>query len=316
MIDILMERVLPGVLQLAVYITLGIVLGWALEALGLVRRLGRMAAPVTRAAGLPPVCATAFVTAFVSAKAAGGMLSAAHANGEISRRSLILGAVANSFPSALMHLRISGPVIVATLGAAGIAYVSFTVFNALLVLGVVLVAGHLMPDSGATVQAAGEAQDTDVLRVDWRVAWRRWCRLLPRVLLVAVPVYILVACLNETGVFAQLGNKMPPALEASLPPASLAVIAMQMTSTTRAAPVAREFLDSGELSPWAVFLALLTGYVLSLPVRVLRRNLPSAVSLYPGRNGLWITLISQGIRFTVALTAVTIGMLIQMRGAL
>jgi hypothetical protein len=319
MLEALIKDVAPGVAALAFFVTLGVALGWGLEALGLARRLSRLAAPIMRTAQLPPVCATAFVAAFASSRAAGGMLSAARANGEISRRSLILGAVAVSFPSALLHLRLSAPVLIATLGAAGIAYVAFTVLNALIVLTFVLIAGRLKPEPARPVSAPGRTETAEPAAAlpvpDWRTAWRRWRRLIPRVLLVAIPVYILVAYLEETGAFAALSKKMPPRLEASLPPASMAVIAMQMTSTTRAAPVARKFLDSGELSPAAVFFALVTGYVLSLPVRVLRRNLPGAVSLYPGRNGLWITLLSQGIRFAVASATVAVWLVVQIRNA-
>ena len=303
MTEILLGHVLPGVAGLALYVTLGVVLGWLLEALGVAARLGRLARPVIRMAALPPICATAFMTTFVSPKAAGGMLAAAYTGGALSRRSLILGATANSFVSGLMHLRVAAPFLIALLGYAGLGYVGFIVGSGAVVLAATLFLGRVWREDPAVQEAAqaasGEQGDVEK-RSSWRDAWQRWCRLLPRVLLVAIPVYTLVAYLNKAGAFSWLAARMPPRLASVLPPASMAVIVAQMSGASRAAPVAKEFLDTGELSMGAVFFTLVCGYALSLPVRVLRRNLPGALSLYPGRNGFWIVGLSQGIRFLLA----------------
>ena len=316
MIEEVFIDVLRGVWRLVFYMTLGIALGWLLEASGAVRRLGIMASPIIRLAKLPPICVSAFVTAFASAKAAGGMLSGAHSSGELDRRSLILGAVANSFPSALMHLRVSGPVMIATLGLAGGLYVAFTVMNAAIVLCVVLLLGNLTGRGDASSKQNVEsvvAPPTLTPKAALRVAWNRWRKLLPKMLMVAVPLYIVVAVLNRSGCFKALASRMPAGLDAILSPSAMAVVAMQMTSTTRAVPVAREFLDSGALLPTSLFFALVTGYALSLPLRVIRRNLPSTLSLYPGRSGVWIILLSQGIRMAVAVSFI-VGWIIYHRG--
>lgn len=320
MLEIILERVLPGVIRLIVYISLGIALGWVLEALGVVRRLGHWVKPVILWAGLPPVCATAFVTALASQKAAGGMLSAAYSNQEISRRSLILGGAAISFPSAMMKLRFAAPLLITTLGLAGLAYTGFVIVGSALVLTVVMIGGHVWreaepADSGSAEQAEAKAEEQGLNRPGWRVAWERWRHLLPRVLLVAVPVYTLVAVLGETGFFGKLADTFPPQLERFLPPEAMAVIVMQMGSTTRAVPVAQEFLNSGALSPAALFFALVTGYVISLPVRVMRRSLPSVLSLYPGRNGVWILVTSQSPRFLLGVILMVGWFIVQFGGS-
>lgn len=318
MLEIILERVLPGVVRLIVYISLGIALGWVLEALGIVRRLGRWVKPVIHWAGLPPVCATAFVTALASQKAAGGMLSAAYSNREISRRSLILGGAAISFPSAMMKLRFAAPLLITTLGLAGLAYTGFVIVGSALVLTVVMIGGHVWRDAEPAVYGGAErAEEAETAwdRPGWRVAWERWRQLLPRVLLVAVPVYTLVAVLGEMGLFGKLADTFPPQLERFLPPEAMAVIVMQMGSTTRAVPVAQEFLNSGALSPAALFFALVTGYVISLPFRVMRRSLPSVLSLYPGRNGVWILVTSQAPRFLLGVILMLGWFIIHVGGA-
>lgn len=318
MLEIILERVLPGVVRLIVYISLGIALGWVLEALGVVRRLGHWVKPVIRWASLPPVCATAFVTALASQKAAGGMLSAAYSNREISRRSLILGGAAISFPSAMMKLRFAAPLLITTLGLAGLAYTGFVIVGSALVLTVVMIGGHVWREAAPAGDGGAEraeAAETALARPGWRVAWERWRQLLPRVLLVAVPIYTLVAVLGETGFFGKLADTFPPQLERFLPPEAMAVIVMQMGSTTRAVPVAQEFLNSGALSPASLFFALVTGYVISLPFRVMRRSLPSVLSLYPGRNGVWILVTSQSPRFLLGVILMVGWFIIQIGGS-
>ena len=307
MLEILIDKVVPGVARLVLYITAGILLGWVLEVLGITRRLAVVARPVMRVARLPPLCATAFMTAFVSPKAAAGMLSAAFANQEIDRKALILGATANSVPSALMHLKVAAPLLITVLGLAGLGYVGFIVGSSLLLLVITMVLGQLHrsethTEHGDSPSAAATIKQPRI--TDWRVAWQRWRQLLPKVLLIAVPLYSLVAYLNATGAFKKMGALLPPGLESILPPSAMAILVAGMSGASRAAPVAREFLDSGELTSTAVFFTLLTGYVLSLPIRVMRRNLPSALSLYPGRNGLYIILLSQGVRWLLAATLV------------
>jgi hypothetical protein len=246
------------------------------------------------------------------------MLSAAHANGEISRRSLVLGAAANSFLGGLTHLRVAGPLLIVTLGAAGTAYVAFTIASSVATLAFVLLlarrwpdpvpAGRPVPEAATTAAAATPAPPTPA---GWRTAWERWRRLLPKALLVAIPVYTLVAVLDETGVFAALSKKLPPQLAAVLPAEAMAVIVTQMANTSRAVPVAKGFLDSGALSTATVFFALVAGYVISLPMRVVRRNLPGALALYPGRNGMWVILLSQAPRFLLGLALVIVWLLLQ-----
>ncbi len=316
MVDLIIKDILPGVLELVLLISFGILLGWILEAAGAVRFLGRLAAPVIRFAKLPSVCASSFVISIASQKAAGAMLSSAYSNKEISRRSLILGAAANSFPGALIKLRVAAPLLIATLGVAGIAYVAFTVAGSALVLAVVMAGGRIWRRSEHDLvieQGASGENPAAKEKTSWRIAWQRWRQLLPKVLAVAVPVYTIVAILNEKGVFSKLATKFPPQLEGFLPPEAMAVMVMQMASTTRAVPVAKKFIDSGALTPAALFFALVAGYVVSLPLRVVRRNLPSALSLYPGRNGVWIIVISQVPRFLLGLALLTVWFLIQMR---
>ena len=316
MLDLLklIYSVLPKVYTLALYVSIGILVGWLLEITGMVQRIGRIAAPLMRRTQLPTICITSFATAFASPKAANGMLSAAEAHGEISRRSAIIGGMANSFPSGLMHLRMAGPILITTLGAAGLAYVSFAIFNSTVVLVVAIVLARFWHDTQPDPPPQENANPDDKRAAEEKtkkpkltgsaLLWSRWRQLVPRVIMIAIPVYTLLAWLKQAGAFKAISRQMPPALEAALPPASLAVIVMQMSSTMRAAPLAREFLDSGELTAATVFFALVTGYLLSLPVRVLRRNLPGAISLYRGRIGIWITLLSQGTRFVVALLLV------------
>jgi hypothetical protein len=306
MAEIWIHKIIPGIAGLLLCISLGVLLGWVLEALGVVKRLGKFAGPVIKWAGLPEICATAFITALASQKAGGSMLSSAYSNKEISRRSLILGATALSVPSGLMKLRFAGPLLITTLGAAGMGYVLFVLAGCVTVLMAVLVCAQFWHEpqqylNKTASQPTGAKKPSDKSKSGWRLAWQRWCSLLPGVLLVAVPMYTLLAFLNELGAFKYLANHLPAGVGRFVSPEAMAVIAMQLTSTTRAAPVAKEFLDAGTLTATAVFFALIMGYVINLPIRIAKRSLANTLSLYPGRNGVWILLLSHGPRMGLAL---------------
>ncbi len=124
--------------------------------------------------------------------------------------------------------------------------------------------------------------------------------------MVSIPLYTIVAWMNAAGLFKLMSKILPPGLERMLPPESMAILASHTTGAMRAAPVAREFLESGELSAAAVCFTLIVGYGLTLPVRVLRRTLPSTLSLFPGKNGFTIIAITQLPRLALAVAAIVI----------
>ena len=45
--------------------------------------------------------------------------------------------------------------------------------------------------------------------------------------------------------------------------------------------------------------ALTAANMLTIPFSALRRNLPSALGIFPKRDGIWIVIISQGARFVL-----------------
>lgn len=311
MVELVLEKVLSGVAKLALWISFGVLLGVALEVIGLVRRLGAISRPLVRLLRLPPIAASAFVTSFVSPKSGNAMLSGAFANEEISRRSLVLSAAANSFPSTLMHLKVSGPLLIAMLGAIGMAYVAFVTAGGCAVLATVILISRLWRGDAETAEREVTSSTPGPgLAGAWKRAWSRWRKLLPKVLLVSLPLYAAIAWLNDAGLFRRWSRMLPGGLEDLLPPESMVILASHMAGATRAATVAREFLESEALSPLAVLLTLMTGYALTLPVRVLRRTLPSTLSLFPGGNGFLIIAVTQIPRMIFAVCLITVWMLL------
>lgn len=313
MIDIFLHKVIPGVIRLSIYISIGILLGVILEYLKVMQKLAFVVKPLLRLGKLPEICGSAFVSAFASPKTAQAMLSSAYVDKTISRRSLVIGAVCCSFPSTLLHLKIAGPLLITVLGGAGISYVAFIVGSGFTVLIGGLISGYILyrreveekyqMHNDVKEKLPKERSMRDRSHVHWlKKLWSRWWKLMTRVLIVALPVFTIIALVNRSGVLKDISKVLPGSLQHFFSAESLLVIAAQMTSTTNSIAVAKDFLDSNALTYQGVFITLVAGYCLSLPIRTLRRNAPSMLSIFPGRNGIFIVLFSQGIRFLIALT--------------
>ena len=80
-----------------------------------------------------------------------------------------------------------------------------------------------------------------------------------RVFLLTLPLYLLIGVLNHFEVFTTLATKLSPALNEILSPASITIIAAQMSNIMNAASIAAAMIEGGTLSQLDVFTALLFG---------------------------------------------------------
>ncbi len=312
MIDILLERILPGVLRLLGSVVLGVLIGSLLEHLGLMRWGAFLARPFVRLGRMPEVWGSTFLVAFASPRAANAMLSDAAAAGTISRRCLVAGAVANTLPAVLVHIRVLAFVLIPLLGPAGIAYVGFQLAAGLACTLAALAASRLRGacGHGGGPLLTGARMERGTWREALRRALHRLRRMVLRVLLITVPLFALVVSLDALGVFRRLTGLLPEALRSVLSPPVLLTVAAHLSSVMTAAGVGSGFLQSGEMTGYTLFLTLVGGYVLSAPVRALRHSIPSALGIFPGRTGLRIVSVSVGIRLAFGLLVLAAGLLI------
>jgi len=303
-----LEHILPGVIRLIVAVTLGIYLGTLLEATPLARWAGWLARPFMHWGRLPSVCATAFVTSFISPRTANTLLAGSHSSGQLSRRHMILGALANTFPASFVHIRTTLFILIPLLGAAGAGYILFQIASGLTGALLALTAARLWREPAAPPDAPLYVpSEPSPLRAVLRLSWQRSRPILTRVLLLTVPLYALVAWADAHGFFERLTEWLPTPLARILPASSLSIIVAHMTNVLTATSIASELLHSGRLTGGQVFLTLVLGYGLTIPLRTLRHTLPSYVGIFPGRDGVWLVMVSQGFRivFTALVAGIT-----------
>lgn len=301
-------HLIPSVVRLMVFISLGVFVGCLLEHSGLSRKLAVLSRPFERWSRLPRVCASAFALAFISPRAANGMLAGACLDERITRREMISAAIANTFPNTFLHLRTMAFAIIPLLGTAGLAYVLFQLISGLCcTLFVITVLRYTLPRKPHTNATQTTLPETTKLsgKEVLHKACKRTQKILKRILVLTVPLYLIIGLLDHYGLFTKLATQMPATLANILSPASMTVIAAHMSSMLNAASVASKLLESGTLTHLDVFIALLFGYTLSVPIRVIRHSIPSALGVFPGRDGLRIVFIAQGLRLLLALLTLT-----------
>jgi hypothetical protein len=305
--ELFFTKVVPSVFELGLYLSLGVLIGVLLEVTGCIKGLSRIARPILALGNFNAECAAAFVAAFGSTKTAHSMLASAYRGGAINRRELVLGAAANTLPTTLMHLKFFAPLMVSALGTVGLAYVIFVIALAVVVFLVAVIASRFLvaaPDFDAATLEPVEGHPKQARLSFWNMLWARWWRMSLRVLSVAIPVYTAITWIEVSGGFKWLAAAMPGSVESIFPVESMGIIVAQLSRTSAAVSATKGLLDAGTLSGTQAFFTLLAGYCLALPIKVLRRNLPSALSIFPDTTGFWIIGITQGVRMLIAVSMV------------
>lgn len=309
-----MSRVLTGLVA-------GLFAASFIEGMQWTRQLAKLAAPLIRRARLGDVPAAAFALAFFSPASANALLGDAHARGELPERAVILSNLFNSLPSWLTHTPSIFFLTWPVLGFPAVIYTGLTLLAAvsrtLLTVGLGrLLLPPLPPETGKTGSDPGctpPGSCSPFSAAFWRKglasAMKRFRRRLPRLLFIAVPIYILMFFLQRAGLFeaAETWLAAHAGFLGFLRPEALGVIVLYMAAELGAAVAAAgSLLHGGGLGTPEVVLALLVGNVLSTPMRGLRHQLPSYAAYYPTGLAVKLIVINQGLRALsmIAMTAV------------
>ncbi len=305
--DIWVHKIVPGIIRILTYVSIGVFVGSLLNSMGWLQKLSFLATPFSRIGGLPPQCCTAFVTAFASPRAANGVLSGAFDQKLITRNEMIIGALANTFPNTLAHIRVLAFAVIPLVGYAGLAYVLFQIAVGLGCTLSALLFGRLFIKGSSSNCTASKSSETRVpFRDAMQKAYKHVKRVLRRILIITVPLFILISYLDHFGLFASLANKLPSSLTNILPPASIAVLVGHMTNIMTAASVASELIKSQTLTTVQVFLTFLIGYAITIPIRAAKHSIPAAVGVFPAKDGMIIVLLSSGLRLFFTTIAIVI----------
>ena len=86
-----------------------------------------------------------------------------------------------------------------------------------------------------------------------------------------------------------------------------------MGGLVSSATVAAKMGHEGKVTTLQILIALMAANIITIPFSALRRNLPTAVGIFPKRDGFWIVGITQGLRFLFNFIALAILIFIQLR---
>jgi hypothetical protein len=302
-IDRLVAHLVWPLSRLLLFITLGLIVGQAIEAAGWTRRLAVVAAPLFRFSHLGDRCSAAFTTAFFSGAAANAMLLEFYETEKISRRQLFLGNLMNQVPAYFLHLPTTFFIVIPLTKWAGALY--FLLTFAALVARTALVAIYgrffcrpIHPFTENTPSSAGRQRSE---RPEKRIAEtlkRRLAGRLVRIVVWVVPIYILVFMVNAMGGFDTARQWMARFVVTSVMPVeSLSVVILSFAAEfTSGFAAAGALMDAGALTVQQTVIALLAGNIVAFPIRALRHQLPRYMGIFSPILGLQILMLGQGLR--------------------
>ena len=278
---------------------------WRLGLANIMRRLTRMAR-------LPEIVGVAMPAALFSSAAANSLLVSSHAQGRIRTSALIAGGMSNSHLAYVADsLRVLYPVIGA-IGLPGVWYFGIQFTGGFCVLlGVLLwnrwhVSGHGDMSRVEEALQAGTLPNASPLPWPSAVAKAaiRALSLLFRMLYLTLPLMLGIEWLLKSGASTFWENALPPRVAVHFPAEILSVAAAQMGGLVQSSVVAANLKAEGLLNNAQILLAMLIGNAVGNPIRMLRRNLPSALGIFPMPVALTVVLGMQLSRFLITLFAI------------
>ncbi len=298
--------------RLFFFVALGALLGGIIEGrcwyMALAATLGR----ITRAAKLPNIVGLAMPTALASGPAADSMLVAGLNEGEIRASAVIAGGCANSFLAYLSHsIRTMYPVI-AAIGMAGVFFYAIQITGGLLaVLGIFAwnrwhVSRLEKKEGYASGSGTAAKEQGSAARVlPWKETLKksavRALALLFRLACISVPLILAMEWLIRCGALDFWDRIVPEAVNHYFPEQLLTIIAAQLGGLVQSSFVSAGLLDQGLITKPQILLAMLTASAVSNPFRTLRRNLPTALAIFPLPIALTIVI---GMQIARLLTTV------------
>jgi hypothetical protein len=291
-------------LRLLLFMSCGLLLAFFLETMRWTKFLARFSSPLAHFGHMGECSSAAFSLAFFSPAAANALLSENYQKGQIKKNELIFSCLLNSSPAFFVHLPSAAVMVFSFLGAQGLLYLGITFAASLLRTLCTALCGHILlparkklPGKTGKPAVPAQAQAKPIAAE----IWQRFKFRLRNILLFTIPAYILFFIIQKLGWFEALSNFLAANSTVSFPvflrPEAVSIVALSLTSEMGAAlSAASALMLSGALSMQEITLALLTGNILSTPIRALRHQVPSYAGFYAPRLAFQLVLINQGAR--------------------
>ncbi|MBW1752277.1 MAG: nucleoside recognition protein [Deltaproteobacteria bacterium] len=288
--------------RLMFFITLGLVVGQTIEALGWTKKLAKLAGPMFRFSKLGQRCGAAFVTAFLSGVTANAMLLDFYKDEKITRKQLFLSNFVNQMPAYFLHLPTTFFIVIPLTGWAGALYFLLT-FSAMVVRTIIfLIYGHfqtrMQPDDDGHQKALKQSSQEKKSRGLYKIIREKLPGRISGIAVYVLPIYVVVYVLNAMGMFEAARKLLAGYVVTSfVPMESLSVVILSFAAEfTSGFAAAGALLDAGVLTTKQTVLALLIGNIVAFPVRALRHQLPRYIGIFAPKMGTQLLLMGQSFR--------------------
>ena len=275
-----------------------LLVGMALEAAGVVARLGSYLSPLTRLGNLSPVSAAAFLSSFVSGILANTLLMESLEDKKLSSRELMFSYLTNNgLPSFFVHLPTTALLVISLAGSAGLIYMLINFVSAILRTLIALSFNRLFikPNSERGEKPVTcESGKISAGHVAHKI-WPRFKLRFPTVVLYSVPAYAVVYLLGANGYFLQIRQVAASWVSSeifSVEAVALIMFSMAMEFTSGMA-AAGAVLQTSALTVKQIVMALIVGSIIASPITAIRHQWPALVGIFSFSLGSRLMIASQ-----------------------
>jgi hypothetical protein len=292
--------------ELIIYISLGVLVAQILEVSGLIKYFAILAWPVTKLGGLGQASGPAFIAAFQSGAVANSMLVASTDRGLLNKRQLYSSVFVVSCLSLFAHLPTYVIPIGSVFGMKATAMLFGVRFAAIFFeIIFILVASNFLIRPWADKRFPAVAIDTPSevrsarkrKKGFWGTVWARSKKTLRRLIIFLLPTFVIMVFAEYYGFFKWLSGVMPSLFTLSfLPSEATVIIPAQAMSLYNGAIAAANFLDDGSITAKQAVLIILVGSLVTAPIRTMKHALPTYVAVLGPKAGPIMAISAQVLR--------------------
>lgn len=292
--------------ELIIYISIGVLLAQILEVSGLIKYFSILAWPVTKLGGLGQTSGPAFIVAFQSGAVANSMLVASTDRGSLNKRQLYSSVLVVSCLSLFAHLPTYVIPIGSVFGLKATAMLFGVRFGAIVfeIIAILLVSNFVIrswTDKKFPAKAIDTPSEVRSVRKNskkfWATVWLRSKRTLRRLIIFLLPTFAIMVVAEYFGFFKWLSDALPSLFTLSfLPSQATVIIPAQAMSLYNGAIAAANFLDDGSLTAKQVVLIILIGSLITAPIRTVKHALPTYIAVLGPKAGIVMAVSAQILR--------------------
>lgn len=295
---------LKSISRLLLMVAIASFIGALMEARCWYRYFGASLVKLTQKAHLPEIIGLAMPIALYSSIGANSMLIASHEKGEIKTSALITGGMANSYLAHFSHsVRVMYPVI-ALVGIAGIGFFTIQLTGGfLLVLTAFYIHKKLNSFNNIknTVQNTIELKEPKSWEQSIKQSLLRTCAILFRMVYITIPFMLGTEWIIKSGLLDFWEEAIPYQVAKYFPAELIAIVIAQIGGLIQSASVGANLLAENMVNHAQILLAMLVASAVGNPLRTLRRNLPTALGIFPVKVACTIVFSMQFARFFITI---------------